>query len=180
MKQRVLVVATLICLLVGTVRATVLVPADLAELAHDAQVIARGEVVAIDARWSDGRRAIETIVTLEAESYLKGEMGRMVQFRVPGGTMGRYRNIVMGAPQFSVGQRVVVFLGANGPRVPFILGLSQGVYRLGVAASGDVLVSPPPVMPGVTGPIVRGAATRQPAPLADFERSVRALAGDAR
>lgn len=180
MKQRVLVVATLICLLVGTVRATVLVPADLAELAHDAQVIARGEVVAIDARWSDGRRAIETIVTLEAESYLKGEMGRMVQFRVPGGTMGRYRNIVMGAPQFAVGQRVVVFLGANGPRVPFILGLSQGVYRLGVAPSGDVLVSPPPVMPGVAGPIVRGAAARQPAPLAEFERSVRALAGDGR
>lgn len=180
MKQRVCIVATLLCLLAGSVRATVLVPADLAELSHDAQVIARGQVVAIDARWSDGRRAIETIVTLEAETYLKGDMGRMVQFRVPGGTMGRYRNIVMGAPQFSVGQRVVVFLGASGPRVPFILGLGQGVYRLGVAPSGDVLVSPPPIMPGVAGPIVRGAATRQPAPLAEFERSVRALAGDGR
>ena len=180
MKPRVLIVAMLVSLLVGSVRATVLVPADLAELSREARVIARGQVVAIDAQWSDGRRTIETVVTLEAESYLKGEMGRMVQFRVPGGTMGRYRNIVMGAPQFSVGQRVVVFLGANGPRVPFILGLSQGVYRLGVTASGDVLVSPPPIMPGVTGPIVRGAATRQPAPLADFERSVRALAGGGR
>ena len=180
MKPRVLIVAMLVSLLAGNVRATVLVPADLAELSREARVIARGQVVAIDAQWSDGRRTIETVVTLEAESYLKGEMGRMVQFRVPGGTMGRYRNIVMGAPQFSVGQRVVVFLGANGPRVPFILGLSQGVYRLGVTASGDVLVSPPPIMPGVTGPIVRGAATRQPAPLADFERSVRALAGGGR
>lgn len=180
MKQRVLIVAMLVCLLAGHVRATVLVPADLAELSRDARIIARGQVVAIDARWSDGRRAIETVVTLEAESYLKGEMGRMVQFRVPGGTMGRYRNIVMGAPRFAVGQRIVVFLGASGPRVPYILGLSQGVYRLGVSSSGEVLVSPPPVMPGVTGPIVRGALTRQAAPLADFERSVRALVGDGR
>ena len=147
---------------------------------NNRRIIARGQVVAIDARWSDGRRAIETVVTLEAESYLKGEMGRMVQFRVPGGTMGRYRNIVMGAPRFAVGQRIVVFLGASGPRVPYILGLSQGVYRLGVSSSGEVLVSPPPVMPGVTGPIVRGALTRQAAPLADFERSVRALVGAGR
>ena len=180
MKQRVLIVAMLVCLLAGHVRATVLLPADLAELSRDARIIARGQVVAIDARWSDGRRAIETVVTLEAESYLKGETGRLVQFRVPGGTMGRYRNIVMGAPRFAVGQRIVVFLGASGPRVPYILGLSQGVYRLGVSSSGEVLVSPPPVMPGVTGPIVRGAVTRQAAPLADFERSVRALAGDGR
>ena len=104
----------------------------------------------------------------------------MVQFRVPGGVMGRYRNIVMGAPQFAVGQRVIVFLGASGPRVPFVLGFSQGVYRLGVTSSGDVLVSPPPIMPGVTGPIVRGAVTRQSAPLDDFERRVRALAGGGR
>lgn len=180
MRQRVLSVAMLVCLLAAHARATVLVPADLAELSREAQVIARGQVVAIDARWSDGRRTIETIVTLETESYLKGEMGRMVQFRVPGGSMGRYRNIVMGAPQFSVGQRIIVFLGASGPRVPFVLGLSQGVYRLQATPAGDVRVSPPPIMPGVAGPIVRGALTRQPAALADFERSVRALAGDAR
>ncbi len=180
MRHRVLSVAMLMCLLAAHVRATVLVPADLAELSRDAQIIARGQVVAIDARWSDGHRAIETVVTLEAERVLKGEVGRMVQFRVPGGVMGRYRNIVMGAPQFAVGQRVIVFLGASGPRVPFVLGFSQGVYRLDVTSSGDVLVSPPPIMPGVTGPIVRGAVTRQPAPLADFERSVRALAGDGR
>lgn len=180
MRRSILSVAMLLCLCAGGLRATVLVPADLAELARDARVIVRGQVVSVDGRWADGRRGIETVVTLEAEAYLKGEMGRLVQFRVPGGTMGRYRNIVMGAPQFSPGQRVVVFLGANGPRVPFLLGLSQGVYRLGVAASGAVLVSPPPIMPGVEGPIVRGAATRQAAPLADFERNVRALVGDGR
>jgi len=86
---------------------------------------------------------------------------------------------VMGAPRFEVGQRVVVFLGVTGPQVPYILGLNQGVYRVDVDPSGQALVSPPPVMPGVTGPVVRGASSRQPAPLAAFEREVRAVAWSA-
>jgi hypothetical protein len=159
--------------------ATVLVPADLSELAREAQVIARGRVVGIDAQWTDGRRTIETVVTLETENYLKGQLGQTLQFRVPGGTLGRLRNIVVGAPQFAVGQRVVVFLGANGPRVLHVLGLNQGVYRVGLAASGEAVVSPPPVLPGVRGAIVRGTP-RRPASLGSFERDVRALAGTAR
>jgi len=119
-------------------------------------------------------------VTLETESFLKGQFGQTLQFRVPGGELGRFRNIVMGAPRFVVGQRVVVFLGVNGPQVPYILGLNQGVYRVDVDTAGQAFVSPPPVMPGVTGPVVRGASSRQPAPLAVFEREVRSAAGDAR
>ena len=165
----------LVCLLAGTVRGTVIVPADLAELSRDARAIVRGHVVAVDAQWTEARRTIETVVTLEPERYLKGQLGGLVQFRVPGGTMGRYRNIVVGAPQFTVGQRVIVFLGASGPRVPFVLGLSQGVYRVATSADGAAMVAPPPVMPGVQGPIVRGSAARRPAPLADFERGVRLL-----
>lgn len=175
-----IVTVVLVGLLVARAGATVLVPADLAELARDARVIARGEVVAVEPRWTDDRRSIETIVTLEPESYLKGAFGSSLQFRVPGGTLGRLRNVVVGSPQFVVGQRVIVFLGASGPRVPYILGLNQGVYRVDVTTAGAVMVSPPPVMPGVVGPIVRGAVARQAAPLADFERNVRALAAEAR
>ena len=43
-------------------------------------MIARGRVVAVDGRWSDDRRSIETIVTLAAEEYLKGQFGDVVQF----------------------------------------------------------------------------------------------------
>ena len=176
MRQAILTI-TVTCLLATHLRATVLVPTDLGELAREAQVIARGEVVAVESRWTEDRRTIETVVTLAPENYLKGQMGQILLFRVPGGTLGRLRNLVMGAPQFVAGQRVIVFLGTDGPRVPHVLGLNQGVYRVDLSASGAALVSPPPVMPGVTGPIVRGAASRVPAPLADFERDVRALAG---
>ena len=92
-------VAAVLCACVGVglrAQATVVVPADLGELSRDALAIARGRVVALDARWTDDRRRVETLVTLEAESYLKGALGPVVQFRVPGGRLGRYRSIRRG------------------------------------------------------------------------------------
>ena len=162
-------------------RGTVLVPADLAELSRDARTIVRGRVVALDPRWSDDRRSIETIVTLEVEGYLKGTLGQTVQFRVSGGTLGRFRSVTVGAPEFAIDERIVVFLGVNGPTVPHVLGLNQGVYRVGMASNGWV-VTPPTTVPPVSGSvrIVRGDTSRRPVPLADFEQRVRTLAAGAR
>jgi hypothetical protein len=155
-------------------RATVLLPTDVRELSREAVAVARGRVATVETQWTDGRRSIETLVTLEAETYLKGDLGRLVRFRVPGGSLGRFRSVVVGAPQFSVGQRVIVFLGSRGPSIPYVLGLAQGVFRLQVTIDGDWLVTPP-MMPGVDGPVVRG--TLRPTALADFERQVHVLAG---
>ncbi len=162
--------------------ATTLVSADLAELARDAGAIVRGRVVDTSAQWTPDRRAIDTVVTLEAESTLKGSLGANVRFVVPGGSMGRYRRIFVGAPQFAVGQHVVVFLGWEGPSYPHLLGMGQGVYRVTASADGAWLVSPPPLVPPPAGavPIVRGDPARTPVPLAEFEQRVRQLAGAAR
>jgi len=163
-------------------RATVIVPADLGELARDARAIVRGRVASVEARWTDDHRAIESIVTLDVESTLKGSFGPDVQFRVPGGQLGRFRSLVMGAPEFTVDQRVVVFLGARGPSVPFVLGMSQGVFRVVAADGGGWIVTPPALLPSKAGtvPIIRGDPNRRPLPLGDFEQRVRALAGGAR
>ncbi|HYM25826.1 MAG TPA: hypothetical protein VEU08_21560 [Vicinamibacterales bacterium] len=144
--------------------ATTLVPADLGELTHDAVAIVRGRVVSVDGRWTDDRRTIETLVTLQADTYLKGGLGGMVQFRVPGGLLGRFRSIVVGAPRFAVGDRVVVFLGAQGPMIPYLVGFSQGVFHVvRDSSSGEWLVTPPPFGPSASAvpvPIVRGDAAR--------------------
>jgi hypothetical protein len=177
------VVCSLALLATAPAEATIVIPADLGQLARDAQAIVRGRVVAVAGRWTEDRRTIETIVTIEAESYLKGSFGPTLQFRVPGGDLGRYRSIVVGAPGFAVDDRVVLFLGASGPSVPHILGLSQGVFRVVPAPDGSgSVVIPPPVLPTAGGPtpLVRGDRSRRPAPLADFEASVRAIAGSAR
>jgi len=159
--------------------ATVLVGADLGELVRDARAIARGRVSAIESRWTDNHRGIETLVTVQVERYLKGSLGDTVQFRVPGGTLGRFRSIVVGAPTFADEDYVIVFLGARGPAIPYIVGFSQGVFRV-VRAADDAgwVVTPPPVFPSAaTTRVVRGDAARRPLALAAFEERVRTLAG---
>jgi len=176
-------VATVLVLAAFTsLQATTIVPADLGELSRDAVAIARGRVADVRSQWTEDRGTVETIVTLEVESYLKGTLGAVVRFRVPGGELGRYRTIVVGAPDFAVDQRVVVFLGAHGPTVPHIVGFNQGVFRVIRAADDSGWVVTPPL--GAAGPlavrIVRGDAARRPLPLAEFEQQVRTLAGAAR
>jgi hypothetical protein len=178
--MRTFLVSCLLLAITVSARATVLVPTDLGQLSKNALAIVRGRVSAVDARWTDDHRTIETTITLDAERYLKGALGATVQFRVPGGTLGRYRSIVVGAPEFAVDQRVVVFLGAHGPSVPYLVGFSQGVYRVArTADNSGWLVTPPGILPSATGtvPIVRGDPSRRPLPLADFESRVRALTG---
>jgi hypothetical protein len=181
--MRLVIVGLFVLVVVVPARATVLIGADLGELARDARAIARGRVVAVDAQWTTDRRTIETLVTLEVESYLKGALGQTVQFRVPGGRFGRFRSIVVGAPEFDIDDRVVVFLGARGPSVPYVVGFSQGVYRISRSSDGSTwLVSPPAPLPSASGSvtIVRGDPSRRPLPLNDFEQRVRALVGSAR
>jgi hypothetical protein len=178
--MRTLLSLCLACAIAATARATVLIPADVGELSREAVAIARGRVVALDARWTADHRSIDTIVTLEVERYLKGSFGSTLQFRVPGGELGRFRSVVVGAPEFSVDDRVVIFLGARGPSVPYLLGFSQGVFRVirAADASGWV-VTPPPVFPATAGTtrIVRGDSSRRPLALTEFEERVRALIG---
>jgi hypothetical protein len=162
-------------------RGTVVVPADLGDLSREARAIVRGRVMALDARWTEDRRTIETIVTLEVEGYLKGALGQTLQFRVPGGELGRFRSITVGAPEFGIDERIIVFLGASGPSIPYVLGLNQGVFRMARTADGWV-VTPPPVLPSAAGSVrvVRGDASRRTLALAAFEQRVRALAAGQR
>lgn len=181
--RRALLLLSSVLLFAVSARATVLISADLGELSRDALAIARGRVTALDAQWTEDRGTIETIVTLEVESYLKGGLGSTLKFRVPGGELGRFRSIVVGAPEFAVDQRIIVFLGARGPSVPHVLGLSQGVFRMARASdNSEWLVTSPVLLPATTGAVrlVRGDPSRRAVALADFEQTVRTLAGGAK
>ena len=181
--MRTLVACCILLALTLPARATVLIPADLGELSRDALAIARGRVTALDTQWTEDRGTIETIVTLEVESYLKGGLGSTLKFRVPGGELGRFRSIVVGAPEFAVDQRIVVFLGARGPSMPHVLGLSQGVFRMARAPDNSGwLVTSPVLLPATTGAVrvVRGDPSRRAVALTDFEHTVRSLAGGAK
>ena len=102
-------------------------------------------------------------------------MGDTIAFTVPGGQVGRYLNVIPGAPVFAAGDLAVFFLTAQGPRLPVTTGLTQGIYRVQRdAASGAMLVMPP--ISDTAGRVVRGDVRRKPVSLAAFEGSVRAIA----
>lgn len=168
----------LLALVSTTLHATLIVPAEFREIVGGSQVIVYGRVTDVRAEWiaSEPRR-IDSIVTLDVSTYLKGGPGESVTFRVPGGTIGRYRSTMVGAPQFSEGDEVVLFLRSNGPAIPHVFGLSQGVYRVRVdERTGQRLVVPPVLMATGDAPQVvkRGAADRKPVSLDTFGAQVRA------
>jgi hypothetical protein len=179
--RRVLGCTFFVCLSVA-VHATVILPIEFRELVATAPVIVHGQVVDVRAGWADGRRSVETFVTIAVTEYLKGDLGERMTFRIPGGQLGRYRTIFVGAPEFSEGDEVVLFLKYSGASYPYIIGLSQGAFRVvPEERTGRRMVTTPIVMGkggGDAERIVRGDVTRKPLPIDAFRDAVRqVLAG---
>lgn len=174
--MRRLLIAALLLAAPVALRATVIIPIEFRELVTTTPVIVHGHVTDVRAAFVDGRRSVDTFVTIAADEYLKGDLGEYVTFRVPGGELGRYRTVFVGAPAFRVGEEVVLFLKMAG-RVPFVAGLNQGAYRIVEdTQTRRRMVTSPVVMAreGVESePIVRGAATRRPMELGAFRDVVR-------
>jgi hypothetical protein len=158
------------------VAATVYLPADFDEMVSTSVFIVHGSVVDVRSEAIADRRTIVTYVTVNVAQRLKGSPGEAVTFLVPGGQIGPYERVVVGAPQFQRGDEVVLFLSARGPSIPYVFGLSQGVYRIS-RVTGQALVVPPVVAAGADGAgagrIVRGDPARRPLPLDEFAREVR-------
>jgi hypothetical protein len=156
--------------------AMVVVPAEFSQMVTASELVVHGRVVGIRPQIVGDRRTIETVVAVAVLDAIKGQPGETVYFRVPGGQVGRYRRFMVGAPEFSSGEEVVLFLKGRPPGVPYPFGLSQGVYRVVRDAAGRGVVTPP-VVSEAAGRVVRGDPSRRPVELAAFTRNVRAIAG---
>ena len=156
-------------------RATVLLPADFSEVVTGSSLIVHGRVADVRATLVGSRRTIESVVTLDVIESLRGKPGATVTFSVPNGQVGRYRRILVGAPELQPGDEIVVFLQAQPPAIPTIFGLSQGLYRVVHDVNARPLVTPPPVMARGIGAerVVRGDPARQPLAIDAFAREVR-------
>ena len=167
----------LVCVFATASSATVLLPADFTTIVTGSPIIVHGRVTDVRSFISGPRRTIESVVTVSVIDTLKGVPSRTVLFRVPNGQVGRYRRVVVGAPEFEEGDEVVVFLQAHAPAIPTLFGLSQGVYRVVRDANAQAIVTPPPVMAGGVSAerVVRGDPVRRPMPIAAFAREVRSV-----
>src|SRR5262245_38599328 len=173
MRRLILIAVLMLCS--HELRATVLLPAEFREIVAGSQIIVYGRVTDVRPEWSGDRTRIDTVVTVTAGTYLKGGPGRSVTFKVPGGQVGRYRNLVVGAPQFQAGEEAIFFLSASGPSIAHVFGLSQGVFRVKVDARGQRLVVPPVLMSEseVAQLVTRGDPTRRQLSLDQFAATVR-------
>ena len=159
----------------ATAGATVLIPIEFRELVRVSSTIVHGRVSDVRSEWGDGRRTLETFLTIDVTEYMKGSLGGTLTVHVPGGQIGRYRTIFVGAPTFREGDEVVLFLRSyNG--VLSIVGLSQGAFRVVADNTGRRLGTTPVVM-GTSGdatePIVRGDVARRPVAIDAFRDLVR-------
>ena len=161
-------------LIVGSlVSATTLVPAEFGQMARDSELIVHGTVVSVQGQLGP-RRQIESLVTLHVIDTLKGTSAAQATFRVPGGRVGQLRRVMVGAPQFLVGDEVFLFLKGRAPALPMPYGLSQGVYR--VARGGGTATVTPAVVSGASR-VVRGDPARRLLDPASFARHVQVALG---
>ena len=156
--------------------AIVVVPMTFEELVEESAAVVYARVVEVRGQWTADRRAIDSVVTLEALRYLKGDFGDSVTMRLPGGEAGGVINVLPGAPVLREGDLVVLFLAGRGPAIPTLLGLGQGIFRVvRDAQSVGIRVTPPPLKASAAGRIIRGARDRRSLSFAAFEAAVRDL-----
>jgi len=173
--RRSVLVLFLLSLLVSSVQATIVAPLSFEQLVSESSAVVYGRVSEVRSQWTADRRFIESVVSVDVIKGMKGGAAETISFTVPGGQVGRYLNVIPGAPTFAPGDLAVFFLTVHGPRLPVTTGLTQGIYRVQRDAASGAMVVMPPVIETV-GPIVRGDVRRKPVSLAAFEGSVRALA----
>jgi hypothetical protein len=178
----VLIVVLNLAALVQPISAVTVVPLSFDQLVAASSTVVHGRVTDVRGQWTVDRRGIESLVTVEAQSYLKGMLGDRVTVRVPGGEAGGLVNIVAGAPSFRTGDRVILFLSTRGPSVPVITGTTQGVFRVVThPASGEAMVVPPVVSAAqAQGPVRRGDRARRPLSLGAFAQAVALSVGSGR
>lgn len=117
-------------------------PPSLPDLLDRSQTVVAGEVLDTQSSWTPDRRQIFTTVTLRADRRFKGGEASLVRFRIPGGTVGDTRLLVTHSPQFSVGERALVFLSGESGRLPRVVAGEAGKRHLRAGDDGRELILP--------------------------------------
>jgi len=175
--MRSMIAGVLLALLSIPLHATVIVPAEFREIVGGSELIAYGTVVDVRSEWADGRGRIESVVTVNVSSWFKGGGDPTVTFVVPGGEIGRYRSVTIGAPIFKPGDEAFLFLRARDGERPIVYGLNQGVFRVRVGVNGLRQVTTPLLMASGDAPelVKRGARERKPMPIDEFGAQLRSV-----
>lgn len=110
------------------------------KLTADSDLIVSGRVISVEYAWEDEtRRAINTLLTVEVEQYLKGRGNATVVVRQLGGRIGNFGDEIPGVPQFQAGEEVVLFLVSHRGDY-WIHSMALGAFRVFSDETGEKLV----------------------------------------
>src|SRR5262249_33119614 len=109
-----------------------------------AERVVYATVESSEAKWTKDHDAIYTDVTLRVSRAYKGnaQPGETIVVRREGGVVDGVGMRVFGAPGFTVGEEVVVFVEKRG-NASWVVGMSQGKLHVNVLPDGSRRVSPP-------------------------------------
>jgi hypothetical protein len=149
------------------------VPASVEELARGSEAVVRGRVLSFESHPSADGRRISTSVEVEATDVWRGSAPARVTVVIPGGTVGHLAQRVAGAPRFTVGEEVVVFLGRIGTAQAYrVTGLAQGKFAVEAARATPDLSQTSFVD---RRPMQAGERRAESMPVDELERRVRAV-----
>ena len=164
----------LVVLMVGSallprlIGATTVLEKSFSSLVEDAEVIAVGTVSAIEAEWDAEKEAPFTLVTFSNLEVLKGDTGQTeltLQF-LGGPTPDGMVMQIAGVPQFTLGERAVIFCVGNRHQAVPLVGMWQGVYRVVFDAErGEETVYTNARQPVTTLPTAEGGILHDDTPL---------------
>ena len=117
-----------ILLIAMTARATTLVRLRFPDLVHYASAIARVRCIGADTRVENGE--IFTDTRFQVVETEKGLLPAYIVVRQQGGKFQHLVSHVEGAPEFRVGEEVYLFLWGRPGRQFYVLGWSQGTFRV--------------------------------------------------
>jgi hypothetical protein len=122
------VVILLASLLPGWAAASMIQVMNLAEMTDQADRIVVAHVLSTKSAWDAQHRSIHTTIELKVDEVWKGAAAEHEIVVQPGGTVGDVEMRVHGMPQFTAGERTLLFLA--GQSAPRVVGMSQGKRSL--------------------------------------------------
>ncbi|HEY3449313.1 MAG TPA: hypothetical protein VGK67_23355 [Myxococcales bacterium] len=164
--------------------ASVVLPTTVEALARRADLVVRGRAERSVAAASPDGKLIHTLTTVRVASALKGEAGEVVEVRTPGGTLGDITQVVHGAPSFSAGEEVVLFLHRESATRFTVENLALGKFEIVRAQDGAPMVRQRAAGLAVLNPDGKISPAQEIAPVGEREflqrvrRAVEAARGE--
>lgn len=126
----------------------------LSDMAVKSTIVVRGKVLSSSSEFSGN--LIFTHYQIQVTESLKGRASGVIDVAVPGGVANGIRQAVSGAPEFRPGDDYVFFLWTSRAGITQVVGLTQGLFRIGGSGADPSLTRNP------SNELMLDARTHQP------------------